>query len=182
MALVVNSTPLDPSCNSYASIAEADEYVLTRVPDSAVRDAWAALTTDMKGLYLVNASRAIDSFVDWIGDRYIRDQGLKWPRVNAVVDGWLVDNITFPLPVVHAAIEMALWSMTNNGATVVTGNSQFDSIEVGPINIDFNESSGIAAQTYFPDNVAILLKGYGLVNNPDIPSSGRMRVATLVRA
>lgn len=182
MALVVNSTPLDPACNSYASIAAADEYVSTRVPDSAARTAWAALTVDQKGMYLVNASRAIDSFVDWVGDRYTRDQGLSWPRINAYVDGWLLDNITFPIQVVQATVEMAVWSMSNSGATSVTNNAQFDSIEVGPINIDFNESSGLPSQSYFPDNVAILLKGFGLINNPDVPSSGRMRVATLVRA
>lgn len=182
MPLVVNNTPLDPLCNSYASIAEADDYVLTRVASTATRDAWAALTADMKALYLVNASRSIDSFVDWVGDRYTRDQGLKWPRVNAYVDGWLIDNVTFPIPVVHATIEMALWSMDNSGATTVNNNAQFDSIEVGPINIDFNESSGLPAQTFFPDSVAILLKGYGAVSEPDLPSTHRMRVATLVRA
>ena len=182
MALVLNNTPLDPTCNSYASIAEGDEYVATRVQVTASRTAWAALTADDKAMYLINASRALDSFFDWVGDRYSRDQGLKWPRANAYVDGWLLDNITFPRQVIEATIEMAVWSMENSGATVVTGNAQFDSIEVGPINIDFNESSGLPARTYFPDVIVMLLKGFGNANNPDVPSAGRMRIATLVRS
>lgn len=182
MPLVLNSTPLDPLCNSYVSVAAADEYVATRVADSAVVAAWAALTADQKAMYLVNASQAIDSFVDWVGDRYTRDQGLKWPRTNAYVDGWLLDNTTFPREVVQASIEMALWSLSNNGATSVTNNAQFDSIEVGPINIDFNDGSGQPLQTFFPDSIAILLKGFGGLSQPDLPSVGRMKVATLVRS
>lgn len=182
MALVVNNTPLDSANNSYASLAESDEYVATRIVDEATRTAWEDLDEDQKATYLVNASRTIDNLCEWIGDKYSRDQGLDWPRVNAYVDGYVVDQITFPLPVVEATVEMALWSMVNSGAVTVSSNSQYDSIKVGPIAIDFNESAGIASTRHFPDIVAILLQDYGGIHAPEIPSNTMMKQVRLVRA
>lgn len=180
MPLVVNSTPLSPSNNSYSSVAGANTYVADRV-DSTRAAAWDLLDDSQKGQYLVNASRALDSMCEWIGDRYSRDQGLKWPRVNAFVDGYLVDSITFPLPVVEAAIEMALWYMDNSGGVSTRSNAEFDSIKVGPINIDFNEGSGQQLDEYFPAIVATILKDYGGINNPNVPSTGMIKQARLVR-
>lgn len=182
MALVVNNTPLDSANNSYASLAESDEYVATRIVDEATRTAWEDLDEDQKATYLVNASRTLDDLAEWIGDKYSRDQGLDWPRVNAYVDGYIVDQITFPPPVVEATIEMAVWSMTNSGAVTVSNNSQYDSIKVGPIAIDFNESAGIASTRHFPDIVAILLQDYGGIHAPEIPSNTMMKQVRLVRA
>jgi len=182
MTLVVNSTPLSPANNSYASLADSDEYVSTRVADATVRATWDGLDQELKSAYLVNASRTLDSLCNWIGDKYSRDQGLKWPRVNAYVDGYIVDQITFPRPVVEATIEMAAWSMTNSGDVAVSSNAQFDSIKVGPIAIDFNEGSGIAANAYFPDIVAILLRDYGGIQAPELPSNTMLKQARLVRA
>lgn len=182
MALVVNSTPLSPANNSYASLADAAEYVVTRIIDTTIAATWDDLDDEVKGAHLVNASRSLDSYCQWIGDRYSRDQGLKWPRVNAYVDGYLVDQITFPKPVVEATIEMALWLMTNSGAVGVSSNSQYDSIKVGPIAIDFNEDAGIPTTSYFPDIVSMLLKDYGGILPPDLPSNNMMRQASLVRS
>lgn len=182
MALVVNSTPLASANNSYASLAEANEYVLTRIVDADVQSAWDDLDDEIKALYLINASRTLDNLCEWIGDKYSRDQGLDWPRVNAVVDGYVVDSITFPRPVVEAAIEMSVWSMTNSGSTGVANNSQYDSIKVGPITVDFNEAAGIASTSYFPDIVAMLLKDYGGINQPNLPSNTMLKQVTLVRA
>lgn len=181
MTLVVDSTPLSPTNNSYASVEEATEYVSTRV-SLDMFSSWDSLDDEDKKKYLVNASRALDSMCEWIGDRYSRDQGLKWPRMNAWVDGWLLDQTTFPKAVVEATIEQALWSMDNSGAVSVTGNSQFDSIKVGPIAIDFNESAGLATQEFFPDIVAALLKDYGGINQPDLPANNMLKQVRLVRA
>lgn len=182
MTLVVNSTPMDPANNSYASLADSDEYVSTRVADAAAKSAWSGLDLGLKSAYLVNASRTLDSLCNWIGDKYSRDQGLKWPRVNAYVDGYVVDQTSFPRPVVEATVEMAVWSMANSGDVAVSSNAQFDSIKVGPIAIDFNEGAGIATNAYFPDIVAILLRDYGGIQAPELPSSTMLKQAHLVRA
>lgn len=182
MALTVDNSPFSATCNSYVSIAEADTYVVDRVHDSALAASWAALNTAAKSKYLVNATRSIEMISEWIGDRYSRDQKLGWPRVNAFVDNYLVDQVTFPEPVKEATIEMAMWSLANSGAVAVSQNSSFDSVRVGPIEIDFNESSGLPAEKYFPEIVAYLLREYGTLTDPQMPGSKSVRVSRLIRS
>lgn len=182
MALVLVSDPLSPSCNSYVSLQEAAEYAEYRVVDATVFSAWDSLDEEQQAKYLVNASRALDSMCDWIGSRYSSTQGLKWPRVDAAVDGFYLTSTVVPTPVKEAAIEMALWSMANDGVVATTSNTQFDSIKVGPIEIDFNEGSGIATNQYFPDVVTQLLRDYGGITQPNVPSNRSMRTAKLVRS
>lgn len=182
MALTVNNSPFSASCNSYVSIAEADLYIADRIHDSTLASQWAALNTASKSRFLVNATRSIDMISEWIGDRYSRDQKLNWPRVNAVVDGYLVDQITFPEPVKEATIEMAVWSMANSGAVTVAQNAAFDSVRVGPIEIDFNEGSGLPAEKYFPEIVAYLLRSYGTLTDPQMPGSKSVRVSRIIRS
>ena len=182
MALVLNATPLSPACNSYATLAVALEYVTTRVPNLATAAAWIALTDAQKSMYLVNASRTLDSLSKWIGEKYTRDQGLYWPRGAAVVDGFLLDSTVFPPVIVQATIEFALWQLSNDGAVSIGTNAQYNAIRVGPIAIDFNAGAGIRSTEYFPDIVSLLLKEYGGITNPDLPSSRALRQVKLVRA
>jgi hypothetical protein len=77
---------------------------------------------------------------------------------------------------------MALWSLANDGGVSVTTRTEFDSIKVGPIAIDFNEGSGTPVEEFFPDQIAILLKDYGGVLQPNLPSSNMLKQVRLVRA
>jgi hypothetical protein len=184
MALVVITDPLatEPAANSYVSVADADEYVSDRITSATVQAAWTALTADQKATAVVNASRALDQAASWIGDRYWRDQGLGWPRVNAMYDGFYLESTTFPIRVVEATVEMALWSMTNSGAISVQQNASFDAIKVGPLTIDFNEGAGLPAVQYFPEIVAYLLSGLADLNDPQMPNSSQARNVRLIRA
>lgn len=182
MALVVNVTPFDPACNSYVDVAFTDDYAATRVPDATVSAAWAALTADSKALYLVNASRFLDASFEWIGDRYSRDQKMDWPRVNAWVQGFLLDVISFPQRLKEATVEMALYSMTNDGAVSVEDQNTLGALQVGPIHLKFNNNDGQPAVRYIPDIVAYLLRDLGTFRDPNIPSARAIRTVTLVRA
>lgn len=179
MALVVVTEPFDPACNSYVSEAEMAAYVTERVPDPAVLAAWDALSPELQATYVVNASRFIDNMMEWIGDRYSRDQRLDWPRVNAVIDGFLLDQITFPTAVKEATCEMVVFSMQNNGVVAVQTNAAFDSIRVGPINIDFNEAASEPLKKFYPEIVEYILRDYGQIINL---SSKGIRVVNLRRA
>ena len=182
MALVVVSDPLNPSANSYVSLAEMLDYVTTRVPDSSVLTAWTALTADQKAMYVVNATRSIDSSCEWFGLKYSRDQRMDWPRYDVWVDSFMLDVTIVPQAVKEATCEMAIWTMSNNGLVAVGQNAAFNSIKVGPINIDFNESVGGSADKYFPDIVAMLLRDLGVMSNPSLPGSRQMKVARTYRA
>ena len=182
MALVVNNDPFSVSANSYVSLAEMLEYVTTRVPDSTVSTAWTALTSDQKSMYLVNATRSIDNSCDWVGTKYSRDQKLDWPRYDVWVDSYMLDVTIVPQSVKDATCEMAIWSMVNNGLVAVGQNAAFDSIKVGPINIDFSEQVGGSSEKYFPDIVAMLLRDLGTMSNPQLPGAKQLKVARTYRA
>jgi hypothetical protein len=182
MPLVIDTSPFSPTCNSYASIAKADDYVSTQVADLTVAAAWAALSTDQKSMYLVNATRFLDSSCVYIGDRYSRDQKLDWPRVNAWVQGFLLDVVTFPEKIIEATIEMALFTMGTSGAISVQGQEALQSLQVGPIHLKFNDNSGQPAYRYFPDIVAYLLRDLGTMTNPNVPSAKSIKTVNLIRA
>lgn len=159
-----------------------DQYVLDRVISSVSKAAWAALNTESKALYLVNATRTLDSLASWIGQKYSRDQRLDWPRFDAVIDGYYVDSTTFPIPVVEATCEMAMWSVNNSGAVAVQQNAAFNAIKVGPISIDFNERVGGTSDKYFPDIVPMILADYGSFTTPDLPGANKIKTVRLTRA
>jgi hypothetical protein len=159
-----------------------EEYVSTRVADTELSAQWLALSEDIQSMYLVNSTRSIDGFSEWIGRKYSRDQGLSWPRYDAVVDGYLVDNITFPARVKEATAEMALWSLQNSGAVSTTNSATYDSIKLGPIVIDYSESAAGSADKYFPDIIAYLLKDLAQLSNPSLPSSKMGKTVRLNRA
>lgn len=182
MAIVLDAAPLSPTCNTYVDESEAAAYVTDRISNSAVKAAWTALTAELRATYLVNATRQIDSIAEWIGEKYSRDQRLDWPRFDAVVDGYYVDNTTFPQPVKEATVEMALWLMGNDGEISQSQDAAYDSIQVGPISIDFNEKVSGAKDKYFPDIVAYILRDYAMLGEPGLPSANSVRVVRLVRA
>jgi hypothetical protein len=182
MALVVNSTELDPSQNSYVSLAEMASYLTERVVDSTIFDAWDNLDPSQQAAYVVNSSRALDASETWIGNQYSRDQRLKWPRTSAYVEGFLLDVITTPQAVKEATCEWAIWSMQNDGAISVGNNEQFERIWVGPIKLNFNTADGQPSTTYFPPIVAQILADYGELNNPTLPGGNSLKQVRLMRS
>ena len=184
MALVVDSDPFSQTCNSYASLAEMASYVVDHDASASelVAGAWDALEINQRSAYLVDATRRLDGLMDWIGEKNTLEQNLKWPRVNAVIEDFYLDPTIFPQPVVDATCEMAIWLMQNDGVVAVTQSQAYSAIRVGPINIDFNDRLQTAPQTYAPDIIAILLKDYGQMVNPDLPGTKQIRIARLIRA
>jgi hypothetical protein len=182
MTLTVVSDPLDPNCNSYASLDDAQSYATDMVLDPSVGDSWGNLDVDVQARYLVNATRIVDNLFEWIGDKYSYDQKLNWPRSNAFVQNFpLLSNIV-PDQVKWAVIETAFWIMQNDGGLSQTTNFSLDKMAVGPIRIDFNEKAGGSAFQYVPDIVYILLQDYGNGRNPNKPGATQAKTARLYRA
>lgn len=182
MALVVISDPLDVSSNAYASVATITTYAQDRVADPTVATNWVALTEAQKAMYAVNASVALDNAAEWIGEKYDADQILDWPRYDACVDGYYIDSTIYPIKLIEAACEMALWLMANSGQVPVSSGAVFDSIKIGPITVDYNEQSGVPSRQYFPDNVAALLRDLGTLSQPPVPGNMSVRNVRLQRA
>jgi len=128
MALVLNT-------NSYVTIAEADEYFVTRI-DSAE---WTDATTEVKEQALVTATQLVDDNA-WIGFAVSSSQALAWPRKNAVYYSKRmgtqirIDEVTTPNEVKVATFEQALHLVVNED--VLGGQIQtFESISVGSISL-----------------------------------------------
>lgn len=97
MALVLIATVGTADANSYATVAEADEYASYRVGGAA----FIALTSDQKIQALVTATSDIDTLEalpGLLGDRYTDTQALAFPR----------DDATLPDTLVPATIELAM--------------------------------------------------------------------------
>jgi len=184
MALVVDSDPLSPTCNSYASLAEMASYVVDHDASATeeVVGAWDGLEVNQRSAYLVDATRRLDGLMDWIGEKSTLEQNLKWPRINAVVEDFYLDPTMIPPPVIDATCEMAIWLMQNAGVVAVTQSQAYSAIRVGPINIDFNDQLQTAPQQYAPDIIAVLLKDYGQLTNPNLPGTRQIKIARLIRA
>ena len=128
MALVLNT-------NSYVEIADADDYLETRI-DSAT---WFDTDDEIKEQAIVTATLLIDDN-SWIGSAVSSSQALAWPRKNAMYnDARLGLTVTFaeneiPSRVKVAVYEQALHLVDNED--LLQGTTQtFESISVGSISI-----------------------------------------------
>jgi hypothetical protein len=103
----LNNTPLDPDANSYASVAEADDYLLNRRGIQTA--AWATLTTTQKEESLIWATQILDSICEWAGAPRTFSQGLRWPRtgVRRKFDLDWLDPDSFPDILKDATAELA---------------------------------------------------------------------------
>jgi hypothetical protein len=138
MALVLNT-------NSYVEIADADDYLETRI-DSAN---WFAADDEIKEQALVTATQLLDDN-SWIGSAVSSSQALAWPRKNAIYnDSRLGMTITIaenevPSRVKVAVYEQALHLIDNED--LLQGTTQtFESISVGSISI--SDSNGDVTRT-----------------------------------
>lgn len=105
MAFTVEDGTGIPNANSYSEVEYADEYFGER----AVAE-WSG-TTDEKQSYLIQATDYIESVFGhrFVGTRYSAEQGLSWPRTNAVTrEGVLLDDGIVPLSLVRACCQYAL--------------------------------------------------------------------------
>ena len=76
--------------NSYASVAEADDYFAGRLYSTA----WTAASSADKEKALVLASLAIDAQVRFHGGRFSQEQGLQWPRVQCPDPDWKEETVS----------------------------------------------------------------------------------------
>lgn len=79
MSLIVETGEGLPDSNSYAAIADCDEYHRGHLYATD----WFAATDDKKEKALRMATRTIDTLMDFNGSRATQSQALCWPRLLA---------------------------------------------------------------------------------------------------
>ena len=182
MAVVLDTTVSGLSANSYVDVAAADAYVNTYVLNETNRDAWLDVDTDDKARLLIQATRQLDWYFKWVGERTLDEQALGWPRYWAYREDLQLPSDQVPFEIHHATIEMAMWLREQQDEIPVDGNYQLNDIAVGPIRINFNEKSGGQAKIYMPDKVAAIVQRYGVAMAPEVPMAGQVKSVRLERS
>lgn len=93
--------------NSYASVADADAYFLTRPRSTA----WTALAdADAKAPFLIHATRILDRSFVWIGAKDDALNALEWPRYLENTPETLpaLDGASIPQVLKDALFELAI--------------------------------------------------------------------------
>lgn len=132
---------------AYASVAEADAYLAVDPTRSAT---WAALSTDVKGQYLVAATRRLDQ-LDWAGTKTGDEdtQDNAWPRTGvAYKDGTAVSDSEVPQAVEDATVLLAgSIALTPAQSNAGTSGSNQKRLKAGSAEIEFfRPTTGVALQ------------------------------------
>lgn len=163
MAVTLISTAGDETANTYALLADATAYIANHYVPAATLVLWNAASNDVKSKALIQATMLLDRLVTWCGE-VLSDslQSLAWPRANAFDRyGRTIDSSVVPPIIQEYTIETALWLVTNSGAIPVTGSSQFDSIKVDGLEINYAKGEGESSLNYLPSNVVSTLQPMG---------------------
>lgn len=141
------------NANSYADLAYASAYFVSRLGAKSWDDA-AEVSRESA---LIHATTLMDKMFDWVGDKYSKEQSLRWPRSNAYdIDDYLIDYTIIPVDIKKAQCELALSFIENSG---YSGESRgIDRMRIGSIMMDFD---GAASSLPIPQVVIDLLKGLG---------------------
>jgi hypothetical protein len=135
VAVVVVATAGSASANSYVTLAEAESYFESRLNVTA----WSAATTDTKNRAIVQATRHLDSTLDWVGERSSTSQALAWPRTGVLTrdeDDYL-DDATIPQVLKDATCEQALAELGANRASDPGGRG-LQRVQAGDVEVEFD--------------------------------------------
>lgn len=168
MALI--TTPGASDANSYVSVSDASEYFRL----SYNRTAWANAGTSDKERALAEATRVLDTYVQWFGDIASETQALRWPRSNVIdQDGRAIASDTIPKPIQNLTCEMAYQILNNSGFDVT--ENDIDRVKIGSLDINFDinqKSNG------FNKSIRDALAFWGILT---MPSSSSFTTAKLIR-
>ena len=93
--------------NSYASVAQADDYF-----DLRGSQTWISYTTAEKEAALINATDFIEATYSesFKGYKSSATQALSWPRTDVVIDDYDFPSSAIPTRLIDATVQMALRS------------------------------------------------------------------------
>lgn len=111
MAIVVEDGTGLTNANSYISVAESDDYA----NNTFYVGEWNNLAANKKEVLLINATRFINSFYDFNGEKAFPTASLRWPRTGVCdLDGVDISSTIVPAGIKNATSEMAIFLASNN--------------------------------------------------------------------
>lgn len=174
MSVTLIETPGASNANTYATVAEADDYFAARLP---LATAWA--DQDDQTALLAMATRTIDAafrggkiFVaakgsrpaywrilrKWAGLPAVAGQRLAWPRTGLLdQNGATLDSATIPLDLKWATAEMAgQLGLADRTLDNDAANQGISSVKAGSVSVSFKDDAGVVPKP-LPDSVVALL-------------------------
>jgi len=140
--------------NSYRSIANITEWVLTNPHDST----WTTLTETQQKGYAIMSCRILNEQMDWDGWVIDADQALDLPRSGMVNrKGRSIDNDEIPSEVQDAQSELARL-LAIGDRTGDADTAGFSEIEVGSIKLVMDKTD---RAPILPDSVLNMVKALG---------------------
>lgn len=160
-----------PTANSYVLVAEADAYFEA----SFGRSLWAPATPEDKATLVVNASRALDSFMEWAGYKASQTQSMEWPRTGTYDKaGFAYASDAIPMPVKFAVYELAYYMLSNGGLNFA--EQSVDRVKVGPVDVEFTKGG---VDSGIPKYVEALIAHIG---DPVLAGGLSMYTAKVIRS
>lgn len=158
-------TPGGPDTNSYADLAEADDYNSSR----PFADSWASLTPEVKTSALLYAALLLDSTFLWTGNAATPEQQLCWPRVGMVTrNGFPIDPTTIPRELKMSqseyARQLSVTDLTATNDALVQGISM---VRAGSVMTSFSK-------TYTQSEMVALMNTNYAYLSKNVPDAARI--------
>lgn len=167
----VISTVGASDANSYVTVAEADSYF----SDSFGRSLWLQTTQANREAAVITASRYLDQYMTWIGQKSTSDQSMEWPRINTFdKTGRPYANDIVPGPVKFAAFELAYFIVENGGLSFAS--QTVDRVKVGPVDVEFSQNSVDEGIPSFVENLV------AHIGSSDVAGRSAARSVRLIRS
>lgn len=147
---VLNATAADPAANSYVDLDGANAYFTDRVAQAK----WAAATDDEKRRALIQATRELDAYVQWMGIATTTTQALAFPRMGLVDPDTnrLLDDRAIPNRLVWATCEQAAAILAGDRASAENAAqvARLSKLVAGPVELEFAGGTAPARPTLIP--------------------------------
>lgn len=131
MAVTLDATPSGANSNSYATVAQGDDYFNERL-DAA---AWNSAVADDKARALIMGTARLEDEA-WQGWPTLSTQRLAWPRGSTYDrDDSLLDHETIPDIVKRGLFELALALLRDPDLLDDVGLEAFESIGLGSLDV-----------------------------------------------
>lgn len=138
--IVEDGTAKDDS-NSYADLAYADNYFSVRNNST-----WQNYNIGQRKSALIKGAAYVDQY-DFIGTKKTATQAMQWPRINAKVDGYLLDSTLIPKALKDAQCEAALRAAAGEiMADIESGSAIEETVDV--ITVKYSEYSSTGVTRY----------------------------------
>ena len=165
----VIATPGASDANSYVTVAEADAYFA----DSYGRGKWATSAQADREALVISASRSLDQYINWSGQRATSTQSMEWPRKGTFDRaGNLIPDTIIPSQVKYATYELAYY-MLDTGGALSFSDQTVDMVKLGSIEVEFTpHSTDVGIPSFIEEMLANL--GTGVVAGANTVGMSRL--------